>query len=118
MTFTPPKLVIGKALDDDSVEFLVDDKKTEIYFNWSANDGEKWTFDLLLNHPDLAYSMNATYYNKSCINELIKDLSYNENVTEIPQNTLEELSKQINAIIEPHHDNRPIGSAHDCYYGI
>lgn len=125
MKVTEPKLIISGAFKDTSVEFLIDDKKVEIHFEWNSNDGEEWSFDLLLNHPDIYWSMTTKYYRPSCITHLLDDLSGSdnvkhgsENIPEIHQHHINQLSNKINAIIKPYHDKQPSCTPSESYYGI
>jgi hypothetical protein len=124
MKFTQPKLVVSGAFNDTSVEFMLDDKKVEIHFEWSSNDGDGWSFDLLLNHPDIYWSITTKYYRDSCITILLSDLSGSDdvkhgadNVADIPQHIINELGVLINAIIKTYHKNHPTCSAKDNYFG-
>ena len=79
--------------------------------SWNNNDGEKWSFDVLINvlgRNDFDYQTN--YFNKDTLKEALNYLEIKATATEINAITL--------FILEQKDFMRPKASSYENYYGI
>lgn len=118
MNFSDVKLV--KSTDplspnDHSVSFLLNNKLTEIFFSWENNDGEGWSFVLILNHPDCDYSLQEDGEVSRATKEILNDLA---DELEVDTSFVSSLTKEILVLAQPLYDNSPNCTASESYYGI
>lgn len=107
-------------LSPDGLTFEINNQPIELYYEWSSNEGEKWTFELVLNHPELDFSITGQCRNKNDLANLLKDL-----VHELPElqkhfiNTAHNLCNDLFQKLAPSlRERMPTSTPEESYFGI
>lgn len=101
--------------DSNGVSFNLDGRPCQMYFDWDSNGGEKWTFDICFNHPDVGDSLQGCGEIEGTVGRL---LEYSAEVLGQPKSCTKQATAEILTLAQKFYDRKPQCTPEESYYGI
>lgn len=98
----------------DCITFTLNDKEASLFCEWDSSDGDKWTFDLILDHPDIGYSLQGHGGDIKAVTRILNDLA---GELSISPTFVEPLAIEIELLVRPLYMDAPSNSPGSSYFG-